>query len=196
VSAPQLAAAFCSSPSTLRAARAGARAMARNRQRGSISKRLDKTFHRVARIAMMTLRARFVSPSRAVNSARCCWYSARKAACRIACQPRLVNSSVQCDRAQLAKRDWGGAGAMRLAKGGPLGLRAAFTRLRVIPTCTFCACQSSVESAYLELQVDSLGFHRVRLREFDLVLHIFLLQWREFSIVDVNIDGFVVLSSL
>jgi hypothetical protein len=73
---------------------------------------------------------------------------------------------------------------MRLAKGGPLGLRAAFTRLRVIPTCTFCACQSSVESAYLELQVDSLGFHRVRLREFDLVLHIFLLQWREFSIVD------------
>jgi hypothetical protein len=54
----------------------------------------------------------------------------------------------------------------------------------VIPTCTFCACQSSVESAYLELQVDSLGFHRVRLREFDLVLHIFLLQWREFSIVD------------
>jgi hypothetical protein len=60
---------------------------------------------------------------------------------------------------------------------------------------THCQC-SCVESAYLKLQVDSLGFLRVLLRELGLVLQILLLHGREHSIVDVKLDDLVFISSL
>jgi hypothetical protein len=63
----------------------------------------------------------------------------------------------------------------------------------VLATHTVRAC---VESAYLELQVDSLGFLRVLLRELGLVLQILLLHGRELSIVDVKLDDLVFISSL